>query len=446
MNPVNSPYSVVLGMGKTGLACTRFLVKQGVSVYVMDNRENPPNLEIIRQEFPELPYHLGLFDADILTNAAEIVLSPGLSINEPALMAAHAKQIPVISEIELFARHANAPIVAITGSNGKSTVTTLVGEMAKQAGWKVQVGGNLGTPALELRCEPAPDLYVLELSSFQIETTYSLKAAAAVVLNISEDHLDRHASLEEYSLIKQRVYQNATTAVINDDEPEVMHTQTPRRVSFSLKADQGDFRIVSHQSESYFAHVQDLKIHPLMPVSTLKLQGAIMRANVLAALALGDAVGVPMDAMITAAQTFKGLPHRCVWVANKMGVDWFNDSKGTNIGASIAAIQGLERPKHIILIAGGDGKGADFTPLASIAAQHLRACILIGRDAPIIADALKGYVSLFRASSLENAVQQASRLARMGDAVLLSPACASFDMFTGYDQRGKVFTAAVEAL
>jgi UDP-N-acetylmuramoylalanine--D-glutamate ligase len=312
--------------------------------------------------------------------------------------------------------------------------------MAQQAGWRVQVGGNLGTPALELLCEPAPDLYVLELSSFQLETTFSLQAAAAVVLNISEDHLDRHDGLADYIAIKQRVYHNAKTAVMNADE--AMQSNAPQRLSFSLKANAGDFHVITENGEQYLARKEQI----LIPVNTLKLQGAIMRANVLAALALGEAVGIPMPAMLKAAQEFRGLPHRCVWVGNKAGADWFNDSKGTNIGASIAAIQGLERPKQIILIAGGEGKGADFTQLAPIAKEHLRACVLIGRDAPIIADALAGIVPLFHADSLEAAVQQCADLAHTGDAVLLSPACASFDMFTGYDQRGKVFTAAVEAL
>lgn len=440
MNLQNSPYIVVLGMGKTGLACTRFLWQQGKQVYVMDNRENPPNLTELQQQFPDLPHNVGYFDAEILAAASSIVISPGLSLREPALERAQAKNIPIISEIELFARAANAPIVAITGSNGKSTVTTLVGEMAQQAGWKVQVGGNLGTPALELLCEPAPDLYVLELSSFQLETTFSLQAAAAVVLNISEDHLDRHDGLADYIAIKQRVYHNAKTAVMNADE--AMQSNAPQRLSFSLKANAGDFHVITENGEQYLARKEQI----LIPVNTLKLQGAIMRANVLAALALGEAVGIPMPAMLKAAQEFRGLPHRCVWVGNKAGADWFNDSKGTNIGASIAAIQGLERPKQIILIAGGEGKGADFTQLAPIAKEHLRACVLIGRDAPIIADALAGIVPLFHADSLEAAVQQCADLAHTGDAVLLSPACASFDMFTGYDQRGKVFTAAVEAL
>ncbi|MDD2815653.1 MAG: UDP-N-acetylmuramoyl-L-alanine--D-glutamate ligase [Thiotrichaceae bacterium] len=442
MNLQNSPYIVVLGMGKTGLACTRFLRQQDKQVYVMDNRENPPNLAELQQQFPDLMYKIGGFDAEVLAAASSIVISPGLSLREPALEKARAKNIPIISEIELFARAANAPVVAITGSNGKSTVTTLVGEMAQQAGWRVQVGGNLGTPALELLCEPAPDLYVLELSSFQLETTFSLQAAAAVVLNISEDHLDRHDGLADYIAIKQRVYHNAQTAVINEDEACVMHSNAPQRLSFSLKADCGDFHVISENGEHYLAR----KEQTLIPVKTLKLQGAIMRSNVLAALALGEAVGIPMPAMLKAAQEFRGLPHRCVWVGNKSGADWFNDSKGTNIGASIAAIQGLERPKQIILIAGGEGKGADFTQLAPIAREHLRACVLIGRDAPIIADALAGTVPLFHTESLEAAVQQCADLAQTGDAVLLSPACASFDMFTGYDQRGKLFTAAVEAL
>ena len=441
--------TVIMGMGKTGIACLRFLIKQGVTVRIMDNRPEPPYLSTILQEFPQVTHCVGYFDPAWLAAAQQIVISPGLSLQEPALAEAQAKNIPIISEIELFARHVNAPVVAITGSNGKSTVTTLVGEMAKQAGWRVAVGGNLGTPALDLLQHPAPDLYVLELSSFQLETTNSLQPKAAVVLNISEDHMDRYANLDEYIAAKRRIYEYADTVVINLDDANVVAMLQPhhKHLSFSLHPHRGNFTMTTgKKGESCLAYLQDHSIQPLLAIDEIRLQGAVMRSNILAALALGEAVGLPMSAMLDAIREFRGLPHRCEWVATSMGIDWFNDSKGTNVGASIAAIQGLERAGRIILIAGGEGKGADFTPLAPVAIQHLKACVLIGRDAHLIAKALDRTIPIFFATSMEDAVQQAEKLAILGDAVLLSPACASFDMFNSYAHRGEIFVAAVQKL
>ncbi|MDM8559139.1 UDP-N-acetylmuramoyl-L-alanine--D-glutamate ligase [Candidatus Parabeggiatoa sp. HSG14] len=436
-------YTVIMGMGKTGIASANFLVKQGVSVRVMDNRSTPPGLKKLQQILPEIPYITGYFDVEQLANAQEIIISPGLSRHEPALAQALAAGIPIISEIELFARYVNAPVVAITGSNGKSTVTTLLGEMAKKAGWQVQVGGNLGTPAIELLCHPAPDLYVLELSSFQLESTYSLNPKAAVILNISEDHRDRYAHISEYIAAKQTIYQGDGIVITNADDPIVAAMRPPHRqfLSFSLHDNQGDFRIRQHQGEYYFARADENSFTPLLPTKKMRLQGTMMRANALAALALGEAVGLPP--MLDALQTFRGLPHRCAWVANKQGSDWFNDSKGTNVGATIAAIQSLEKPGQIILIAGGDGKGADFTPLTDVVAQHCRACVLIGKDAPLIANVLKNTVPIHHSDSMEDAVTQAATLAQLGDIILLSPACASFDMFNNYEHRGQVFEKAV---
>jgi len=441
--------TVIMGMGKTGIACLRFLIKQGVTVRIMDNRPEPPYLSTILQEFPQVTHCVGYFDPAWLAAAQQIVISPGLSLQEPALAEAQAKNIPIISEIELFARHVNAPVVAITGSNGKSTVTTLVGEMAKQAGWRVAVGGNLGTPALDLLQHPAPDLYVLELSSFQLETTNSLQPKAAVVLNISEDHMDRYANLDEYIAAKRRIYEYADTVVINLDDANVVAMLQPhhKHLSFSLHPHRGNFTMTTgKKGESCLAYLQDHSIQPLLAIDEIRLQGAVMRSNILAALALGEAVGLPMSAMLDAIREFRGLPHRCEWVATSRGVAWFNDSKGTNVGASIAAIQGLERAGRIILIAGGEGKGADFTPLAPVAIQHLKACVLIGRDAHLIAKALDRTIPIFFATSMEDAVQQAEKLAILGDAVLLSPACASFDMFNSYAHRGEIFVAAVQKL
>jgi len=435
--------TIVMGMGQTGLACVKFLVKNHRSVRVMDDRPTPPGLTKFKQTYPEIPYITGRFDAAQLAQAAEIIISPGISPQQvPAV------SVPIISEIELFARHVNAPVVAITGSNGKSTVTTLLGEMAKQAGWRVQVGGNLGTPAIELLCTPAPDLYILELSSFQLETTYSLNPKAAVVLNISEDHMDRYANLAEYMQAKQRIYQGDGTLIINADEPAVVAMLPPHRqhLSFSLRNNRGDFRICQYQGETNLVRTHNNSFIPLLSINQMRLKGSMMRANALAALALGEAVGLHQSAMLDALQRFRGLAHRCAWVANSQGIDWYNDSKGTNVGATIAAIKSLEKPGQIILIAGGEGKGANFVALAEVVAQHCRACVLIGQDAYRIAEPLADSVPVYHAQSMEEAVAQAAELASAGDAVLLSPACASFDMFKNYEHRGQVFEAAVRQL
>ena len=437
-----------MGMGKTGTACAQFLTQQQVRVVVMDNRVKPPGLSTLQQNSFPITCLTGHFDAEQLAKASEIIISPGISRQEPALALAQAKGVPIISEIELFARYVNAPIVAITGSNGKSTVTTLVGEMAKQAGWPVRVGGNLGTPAIELLGSPAPNLYVLELSSFQLETTYSLNPKAAVVLNISEDHMDRYQYLDDYIAAKQLIYRGDGVVVINADDPRVVAMLPPKRrfLSFSLQANQGDFSVAQHQGELYLVRVQARGVTPLLPTKAVKLPGSMMRANVLAALALGEAVGLPLLPMLETIQSFTGLPHRCVWVTNIQGVDWYNDSKGTNVGATIAAIQNLDKPGQVILIAGGEGKGADFTPLAHVVSQHCRACVLIGRDAPLIAAAVGESVAVYYAQSMTAAVIQAATIAKPGDAVLLSPACASFDMFNNYEHRGQVFETAVHQL
>ncbi len=435
-----------MGLGKTGIACVRFLVKQGLAVCVMDSRPNPPGFSTLLQEFPQVAYTVGSFNTEQLLNADEIIISPGISLQESALAQALAAGVPVVSEIELFARSVNAPVIAITGSNGKSTVTTLVGNMAAQAGWSVKIGGNLGTPALDLLCTPAPQLYVLELSSFQLETTYSLNPKAAVVLNISEDHMDRYNSLAEYAAVKQRIYQGEGTVIINADDPYVVAMLPPHRhhLSFSLRCDRSSFSVCQRRGELYLARVIDHSFDLLLPVNAMRLQSAIMRANVLAALALGEAVNIPMSAMLDAIQDFHGLPHRCAWVGRIGEIDWFNDSKGTNVGASIAAIQGLEKPGQIVLIAGGQGKGADFAPFAEVVIEHCRACVLIGQDAPLIEAALDNHLPLSHAHNMQEAVLQAAAFANPGDAVLLSPACASLDMFNNYEHRGQVFTEAVE--
>lgn len=433
--------TVVVGLGKTGLSCARYLRRQGLDVVVVDSRAEPPGLETLQKELPEVPFIPGKFDGCMLSQAAMLVVSPGVALEQHAIAEAMAAGVPAIGDIELFARAVTAPVVAITGSNGKSTVTTLVYEMALVAGRDVRVGGNLGTPALELLGEHEPDLYVLELSSFQLETTSSLKAAAATVLNVSQDHLDRYRDMDAYTEAKHRVFIGAKTWLINVDDPVVGSWCQPNsgclRFGLGTPATRFDFGVRESDGKRWLARGEEL----LMPVSELKIAGMHNVANALAALALGDAVGLPMDAMCAALRQFRGLAHRCQWVAEENSVTWFNDSKATNVGAAVAAITGM--PGKVVLIAGGEGKGQDFSPLRPAMAAKGRAVILIGRDASQIKAALGDIVPTTFAANLGEVVSQARALAQPGDAVLLAPACASFDMFSGYEDRGEQFVQAV---
>jgi len=458
-----APRTVIVGLGKTGLSCARFLAARDVPLAVTDSRAQPPGLASLQQELPQVAVFIEGFNAEILARAEQIVLSPGVSLKEPIIAQAIAQGIPVLGDIELFARHARAaqgstsaagdrmsgaaaPVIAITGSNGKSTVTTLVGLMAQRAGLAVRVGGNLGTPALDLVQDKEPDLYVLELSSFQLETTSSLNAAAAVVLNITPDHMDRYATLAEYARAKQRVYTGNGVMVINTDDPTVSAmARSDRRVTcFGLTTPAPDgFGLRSEGGETWLARGGQ----SLLAVRELRIKGNHNIANALAALALGDALKLPLAAMLDALREFPGLPHRSQWVAGQDGVDWYNDSKGTNVGATLAALQGLastaENQGKIVLIAGGDGKGADFSALRESVGAYARAVVLIGRDASIIETALAGVAPVAKARDMRDAVRAAGELAQPGDQVLLSPACASFDMYSGYEERGLVFATAV---
>lgn len=433
--------TVVVGLGKTGLACARHLRACGAEVAITDSRAQPPELERARQELPNVRLVLGGFDAELLAAAAEIVISPGVSLREPALAAAQVQGVPFVSEIELFARAAKAPVVAITGSNGKSTVTTLVGLMAERAGRDVAVGGNLGTPALELLRQPESELYVLELSSFQLEKTESLRPAAAVVLNISADHMDRYDSLADYAAAKQRIYPQAQVRVVNADDPAVVamaSTSNGASVRFSVRGiEPQGWGVAQRGGEQWILRGHE----PVLRVSELRIPGRHNLANALAALALGEAVGLSRPAMLTALREFSGLTHRTQWVGEANGVTWYDDSKGTNVGATLAAVAGMSQP--VVLIAGGEGKGQDFAPLKPALAERARAVVLIGRDAALIETAIAGAVPTVRAEDMDAAVKRAIELAQPGDAVLLSPACASFDMFKGYTHRGEVFCQAV---
>lgn len=438
---------VVIGLGKTGLSCVRYLRGLGYKVAVNDTRDNPPNLAELQAEFPDVEISLGKLDEHLLLKAHEIIASPGISINEPELLSARLNAgISVIGDIELFCRAVDKPIVAITGSNAKSTVTTLVGLMAENAGINVAVGGNLGTPVLELLNQPA-DLYVLELSSFQLETTHSLRAAAAVVLNISEDHMDRYANMQEYHKAKHRIYRNCHFYVTNRQDlltvpllPEMIPN-----TSFGLdKPDLNTYGVIREQGKSYLAKGQA----KLLATDEMGIFGEHNVANALAALALGEAVNIPIAAMLQTLKAFTGLKHRCQLVVKDQGVAWYNDSKGTNVGATLAAINGLGAAisGKVLLIAGGVGKGQDFSPLSPALAQYGKALILLGEDAEKIDQAVRADIPKVHVSSLVAAVQQAQQLAKEGDAILLSPACASFDMFKHYEDRGEQFVAAVKEI
>src|SRR5690554_2317301 len=436
--------TLVVGLGKTGLSCVRYLTAQGREVAVADSREAPPCLDDLRARWPDVSVHLGSFSPELFAGFNELIVSPGISIAEPAVAYAAEQGARIRGDIDLFAEAADAPVVAITGSNGKTTVTTLLGEMARSAGRKVQVGGNIGTPALDLLGLGA-DLYVLELSSFQLETTTGLNALAATVLNVSDDHLDRYPDKMAYFQAKQRIFQGCKNAIVNLDDAlsTPMARDNLRFVCFG-------FNRVNPQTFSTREDDQGTWItfgfDNLLLASELKLMGRHNISNVMAALALGHAAGLPMETMLGVAREFAGLPHRCEFIRRLDGVDYINDSKGTNVGATVAAIESLApQDGQVILIAGGDGKGADFTPLAEPAARYCRAVVLMGRDADTIAGSLADGVYIVKAGSLAEAVDHARRLAQPGDRVVLSPACASFDMFRDYNDRGDQFRALVEA-
>lgn len=436
--------NLIVGLGKTGLSCARFFARQGLVFAAIDSRDNPPELAAFRREFPEAQVYLGGFDPMVIFRAQRLIVSPGVALSEAPITAAVNRGAEAVGDIELFARTARAPVIAITGANGKSTVTTLVGEMVSDAGYKARVGGNLGTPALDLLKEEEPDFYVLELSSFQLESTSSLDCAAAAVLNITPDHMDRYRDIKEYAGAKARIYHGTGVAVINADDP-LVSAMAPRgrrisRFGLSAPVSEQDFGVVERAGQPWLACGSKV----LMSAAELRIKGMHNIANALAALALGSAVGLPMDTMLSTLRRFAGLPHRTQWVATRGGVSWYNDSKGTNVGATLAALQGM--PGRVVLIAGGLGKGQDFSPLKEAAVAKARAVVLMGRDAPLIERALQGAVPVVRVAGMDEAVQHAAELAQSGDTVLLSPACASFDMFKGYDHRGDAFAEAVRSL
>ena len=426
---------VIIGLGKTGLSCVTYFRQRGITPVVMDTRENPSGKESLPAECRLLT---GPLDADTLCSASLIVASPGVALATPALQVAKAAGVEIVGDIELFAREAKAPIVAITGSNGKSTVTALVGLMAAEAGFKVGVGGNIGTPALDLLLQPA-DLYVLELSSFQLETTSSLKPAAAVILNLSEDHLDRYDGMAGYLAAKQRIFSNAKRIVVNHDDAATYPPQQSYWQSFGLNAEA--YGRIQRDNQLWLS----VAGKPVLPVSELNIVGAHNQMNALAAMALADAAAIPQPAQLNVLRSFSGLEHRCQFVREVNGVRWINDSKATNVGSTLAAVAGVgESVKgRLWLLAGGQGKGQDFSPLQPLLANQIYRMVCFGQDADTL---LKLADNTQRVTDLDEAVRCIAAEAQPGDWVLLAPACASLDQFRNFEQRGQHFADLVNAL
>jgi UDP-N-acetylmuramoylalanine--D-glutamate ligase len=452
---------LVLGLGDTGLSAARFLAMRGARVRVADTRESPPRLADLAALSPPPEIFCGPLRAKLFAGARIIVISPGVPRAEPLVADALMRGVPVLGDVELFAqaledarRGGRAPrdtrLIAITGTNGKTTVTSMVGAMCRRAGLATEVAGNIGPPVLDawMRCDDAgrhPEAWSLELSSFQLESTYKLAPDAATVLNLSEDHLDRYPDMDAYVAAKARVFDRARAQVLNRDDLRVtaMARADAEQWSFGrgVPAGERELGLVESAGETWLAEGGEC----LMRRAELPVSGLHNALNALAALALCRAARLPAAPLVAALREFRGLPHRVEQVAEVAGIAFYDDSKGTNVGATVAALEGLGR--EVVLIAGGDGKGQDFSPLAPAARRHARAAVLIGRDGPRIADALADTgVPLHAATTLERAVDLARELARPGDAVLLSPACASFDMFRDYAHRAEVFVAAVRRL
>ncbi|YCH31292.1 UDP-N-acetylmuramoyl-L-alanine--D-glutamate ligase [Erwinia sp. D4-22] len=428
---------VIIGLGLTGLSCVDFFLAQGVTPRVMDTRVSPPGLD----KLPEsVERHLGSLNGDWLLAADLIVASPGMALAHPLLMEAAEAGIEIVGDIELFCREAQAPIVAITGSNGKSTVTSLVGEMARAAGWAVGVGGNIGLPALSLLQQPA-QLYVLELSSFQLETTHSLKAAAATILNVSEDHMDRYPlGLQQYRAAKLRIYENAAVCVVNADDALTMPVRGADKRCVSFGIDVGDYHL-NRQQGSIWLRVHGEKV---LNTDEMTLVGLHNYTNALAALALADAVNIPRASSLKALTTFRGLAHRFQLVHERNGVRWINDSKATNVGSTEAALSGLQAQGTLWLLLGGDGKSADFSSLTRYLQGDAIRVWCYGRDGAALA-ALRPEISS-QTETLEQAMRAIAPQVRPGDIVLLSPACASLDQFRNFEQRGDRFAQLAREL
>ncbi len=453
---------LVLGLGDTGLSIARWVARQGATVRVADTRMKPPRLDLLKTKVPAAETHCGELSLRLLEGIDLLCVSPGLPLDQPVVAHAAANGLPVCGDVELFAwalqELRRAKVLAITGTNGKTTVTALAGHLLRGAGLDTEVAGNIAPPVLDalaarLDAGKLPDAWVLELSSYQLEATWSLAPDAATMLNLSEDHLDRYASLAEYGSAKARVFRGSRVRVLNRDDPRsiAMSADQGVRITFGLGVPPTgiDLGCIEKEGAQWIAQGSTA----LLAVDALPIQGAHNTSNAMAAFALARAIGLPSAPLLRALTTFRGLAHRLEKVASLRGVDYYDDSKGTNVGATMAALKGIATAgsrstlSHpVILIAGGVGKGQDFAPLAKPVADHARLVILIGEDAGRIEAALEKGVTAIRCRSLEEAVVVASQHAREGEAVLLSPACASFDMFRDYKHRGEVFASAVRAL
>ena len=439
---------MVVGLGDSGLACARHLRAHGVDVAIADSRAEPPREKDARHALPGVEVRLGAFDPDWFAGAVELVLSPGVSVDEPAVAHAAARGVPVLGEIELFARAVRAPVVAVTGTNGKSTVCAWVRAMAEAHGSQAALGGNFGPPALTL-LDSEPDLHVVELSSFQLETTRSLRPLISALLNVSPDHLDRHRSFEEYRRAKAGIFRNAQTAVLWRDDPWLAELGVRlardglRVLTYTAnRPREGEYGFASCSGRTWLARGCERRVD----ASELALPGRHNALNALAAMAIADDLGIEPAAVRRVLGSLPGLAHRCEPVGCTGGVRWYDDSKGTNVGATVAAVNGFDAP--LVLIAGGDGKGADFRPLGRAlreSAGRIREVVLLGRDAPAIRSLIEGHVPVTSVGTMAEAVARAREAARPGDAVLLSPACASWDMYRDYRERGRDYRTQVLA-
>ncbi len=428
---------VIVGLGITGLSCVDFFMARGVVPKVIDSRSNPPGIDKLPEQVERW---VGDINVHWLLAADLIVLSPGVALSHPAVSAAAAEGIEIVGDVELFCREAQAPIVAITGSNGKSTVTSLVGEMSRAAGWQTAVGGNIGLPALSL-LNPQVQLYVLELSSFQLETTHSLRATAATILNVTEDHMDRYPlGFQQYRAAKLRIYEHAKHCVVNVDDAMTMPVRgvDPRCISFGVTF--GDYHLNQQQGQTWLR----AKGEKVLNSDEMTITGQHNLTNALAALALAEAVGVPRASCLKALTTFTGLAHRYQLVHRHAGVEWINDSKATNVGSTEAALKGMKCQGTLWLLLGGDGKSADFSPLERLIQGNNIKVYCFGRDAELLY-ALRPDVSV-KVDTLDDAMHAISQQVSKGDVVLLSPACASLDQFKNFEQRGERFAALAKEL
>ncbi len=443
MKNITRQKTLVFGLGVTGYSCVNYLVKEGHDVQVFDTRLKPPYLERLYREFPQVEVLQTEFDLNLLGDVRQIIASPGISLSSSILKAATQQGIAIVGDVQLFSDKAQAPIIAITGSNGKTTTTQLIADMFENAGRRVKVGGNIGVPVLDLLVQDVPDVYVIELSSFQLETTPNLKCDVAVVLNISEDHMDRYESFDHYARSKLAIYNNATHKLLNLDDHWLAKqvNKDDSTVGFTCRAPENQecgLRIINDEQ---WVSIGEALIYN---TSHLKLKGRHQLYNAIVAVVVGELYQLPRNKISETLNTFEGLAHRTQFVAEVNGVTYINDSKGTNVGATIAAVQGVDA--SIVLIAGGDSKGANFSGFGQALEKNVKYLVLIGRDASLIEREINGLIPVIRAINLSAAVKLASKIAKPEDCVLLSPACASFDMFDNYQHRGDVFIKAVKAL